>query len=142
MLRFLEEPIAPVSQFLEETVKVTELFPQEHASERMVERISQRTQTVDAAVPQRLEELQERISERMHEQTVDQPGCYIDKVVDMSVVMQRQVPRVQTSLWTVEVPFNQMTKHADIPQKLLHRQGCCRYACGDAAKGPSNSDGI
>ena len=67
--------------------------------------------TLDATVPQIMEELQERISERMHEQVVDasvpvtvhQPGdqasgefpqiyC-IDKVVDMPLVMQRQVPQ-------------------------------------------------
>ena len=74
VLRFLEEPVAPGSQFKMETVEVIQLSPQERISERMAERISERTQTVGAAVPQRLEELQERISERMHEQTVDQPG--------------------------------------------------------------------
>ena len=54
--------------------------------------------------------------------------------------MQRQVPRIQTVLKTMEVPINQVTKHAEFPHILSHRQGCCRYACGDAATGPSVSD--
>ena len=34
----------------------------------------------------------------------------------MPVVMQRQVPRMQTVLKTIEVPINQVTKHAEFPQ--------------------------
>ena len=43
---------------------------------------------------------------------------YIDKLVDMLVVMQRMVPRIQTGLTTVEIPINQVTKHAEFPQTL------------------------
>ena len=43
---------------------------------------------------------------------------YIDKVVDMPVVMQCQVPRIQTVLKIMEVPINQATKHAEFPQTL------------------------
>ena len=70
--------------------------------------------TLDATVLKIMEELQERISVRMHEQ-----------VVDASVLM------------TVHQPGNQARR---VPTDLLHRQGCCRHACGDAATGPSDSD--
>ena len=44
----------------------------------------------------------------------------VDTVVDMPVVMQRQVPRIRTVLKTVEdhnrPSINQVTKHAEIPQ--------------------------
>ena len=43
--------------------------------------------------------------------------CYIDKVVvDTLVVMQWQVRQVQTSLKSVEILINQVTKHAEFPQ--------------------------
>ena len=71
--------------------------------------------TLDATVPQILEELQERVSERMHEQ-----------VVDASVPM------------TVHQPSDEARR---VPADLLHRQSC-RYACGDAVTGPSDSDGF
>ena len=57
----------------------------------------------------------ERISERMHEQ-----------VVDASVPM------------TVHQPGDQARR---VPADLQHRH-CCRYACGDAVTGPSDSDGF
>ena len=41
----------------------------------------------------------------------------IDKVVvDTPVVMQRQVPQIQSVSKTVEMPINQVTKHAEFPQ--------------------------
>ena len=42
----------------------------------------------------------------------------IEKVVVVTpvVVMQRQVPQIQTVLKTVEMPINQVTKHAEFPQ--------------------------
>ena len=95
--QMLEEPVAPIPQFLEETDEVTQFSPQEYPSVRMVELISERTQTVDAAVPHVLEEVQERISERMHEQKVrtrlpsmvETPQIYyIDKGVNLPVVLQ------------------------------------------------------
>ena len=43
---------------------------------------------------------------------------HIDKVVDVLVVMQRKVPRIQTGLKTVEVPINQVAEHAESPQTL------------------------
>ena len=69
--------------------------------------------TLDATVPQIMEEIEERISERMHEQ-----------VVDASVPM------------TVHQPGDQARR---VPADLLHQQSC-RHACGDAATGPSDSD--
>ena len=77
------------------------------------ERISERTRVVDATVPQIMEELQERIPQRMQEQVVDAP-------VHM----------------TVHQPGDQTRR---VPADLVHRQNC-RYACGDAVKGPSDSD--
>ena len=71
--------------------------------------------TLDATVPQIMEELQERISERMHEQ-----------VVDASVPI------------TVHQPGDQACR---VPADSIHRQGCCRSACGDATTVP-NSDGV
>ena len=79
------------------------------------ERISERTEVVDATVPQIMKELQERIPERMQEQ-----------VVDAQVLM------------TVHQPGDQARR---VPADLLHRQNC-RYACGDAVTGPSGSDGF
>ena len=112
----ISERILLVHRLQEENVEVIQrsvegIISQEH--------ISARPQVVDATVPQIMEELQERISQRKHEQVVDapvpmtvhQPGSvlvefpqsqYIDKVVDMLVVMQRQVLRIQTVLKTVE----------------------------------------
>ena len=68
------------------------------------------------------------------------PQIHIDAVVDVRVVMPRQVPQVQTGLKMVEAPpeqfvgslvdvpaitqarkcpsINQVTKHAEIPQNL------------------------
>ena len=71
--------------------------------------------TLDATLPHIVEELQERISERMHGQ-----------VVDVSVPM------------TVHQPGDQARR---VPADLSHRQSC-RYACGDAVTGPSDSDCI
>ena len=105
----LEEPIALVPHFKMETVEVIQLSPQERISERMVERISERTQTVDAAVPQKLEE-----------PVVDQPG---DQACRDSVdEVHRQGCRCgcgdattgQTAQKPVEVPINEVTKHARI----------------------------
>ena len=81
------------------------IIPQEY--------ISERTQVVDATVPQIKEKLQVRNSERVHEQIVDvpvpldQPGdqaCRVpaDKVVDMREVMQRQVQRTKVPEQTPE----------------------------------------
>ena len=151
----ISERILLVHRLQEENVEVIQrsvegIISQEH--------ISARPQVVDATVPQIMEELQERISQRMHEQVVDapvpmtvhQPGSvlaefpqsqYIDKVVDMLVVMQRQVFQIQMVLKNVKVPINQVTKHAEFPQ-TIHRKSCCRYACADAVEGPSDSDCI
>ena len=97
----------------------------------MVERISESTQTVDAAVPQKLEELQERISERMDEQTVDQPGDQACQ--DPADLLHRQGwqhdcydgttgPSVQTVLKTWKLPQAQLgsvcTNIVDVP--VLH----------------------
>ena len=54
----------------EENVEVIQRSVEEIISQ---EHIPERTQVVDATVPQIMEELQERISERMHEQVVDVP---------------------------------------------------------------------
>ena len=75
--------------------------------------ISERTQVVDVTVPQIMEELQERIPERMYERVVDAPV-----------------------LMTVHQSGDRARR---VPVDLLHRQGC-RYTCGDAVKGPSDSD--
>ena len=68
---------------------------------------------------------------------------YIDKVVvDTPVVMQRQVPRYSDCIedsGNADQPGDQVCR---VPTDSVHRQGCCRYACGDAVKGPSNSDGV
>ena len=79
------------------------------------ERISERTQVVDVTVPQIMEELQERIPERMYERVVDAP-----------------VPM------TVHQAGDQALR---VPANLLPRQSC-RYACGDAVTGPSDTDGF
>ena len=45
------------------------------------------------------------------------PQSHVDKVVDLPVVMQRQVPLFQTVLKTGEAPsINQVTKHVEFPQ--------------------------
>ena len=90
---------------------------------------SERTKVVAATVPQIMEELRhlgayartgrgcssayDRPSTRRQACRVSRRVKYIDKVVDMPVVMQRQVPRIQTVLKTVKVPINQVTKHAE-----------------------------
>ena len=84
----------PEPQIMEDILKAVEITPRKHISERILpvprlhkenvegiqrsveeifsqEHISERTQVVDATVPQILEELQERTPERMHEQVVD-----------------------------------------------------------------------
>ena len=86
----------PEPQIMEDFLKAVEITPRKHISERILpvprlqeenaeviqrsvegiifqEHISERTQVVDATVPQIMEELRERISERMHEQVVDAP---------------------------------------------------------------------
>ena len=78
--------------------------------------------------------LQERTLERMHEQIVDVPvphgaqlaeipqNLYVDTVVDMPVVIQRQVPQIQTARKTVYVPsINEVTKHAEFPQIYIDK---------------------
>ena len=133
----------PELQIIEDILEAVEITPKEHISERILEQfveafhepvfrfqeenvevikrsvgwiihqkhISERTQNVDATVSQIMEKLQERISERMHEQNLDVP-----------------------------VPLDQPGDQAcRVPAVSIHRQGFCRYACGDAAKGPSDS---
>ena len=59
----------------------------------------------------------------------------VDDVVDMPVVVQRQVPQVQT------VPSPSINQVTEDPADSLHRQGC-RHACGDATTSTSESDGV
>ena len=40
---------------------------------------------------------------------------------------------------TVDHPGDQACR---VPTDTIHRQGCCRYACGDATTGPSDSDWV
>ena len=85
-----------VPQVADEIIEVVRLIPQESVHQRTVE------QFVRVSVPQVGEEisevvqitLQDRISERI-----------IDRIVDVPVVvMQRQVPIIQTVQKTMEVP--------------------------------------
>ena len=85
-----------VPQVADEIIEVVRLIPQESVHQRIVEQI------VPVSVPQVGEEisevvqiiLQDRISERI-----------IDRIVDVPVVvMQRQVPIIQTVQKTMEVP--------------------------------------
>ena len=55
------------------------------------------------------------------------------------MVMQRQIPRTQTESKTMEIPITQGDQACRVPTDFV-RQGCCRYACGDAVKGPSVSE--
>ena len=79
---------------MEEIAEVVRLMPQERVQQRIAE------QFVFVSVPQVVEEiagvvqiiLQERISKRI-----------IDRIVDAPVVMQRQVPTIQTVQKIVEV---------------------------------------
>ena len=80
------------------------------------ERISERTQVVDVTVPQIMEELQDRIPERMYE-------------------------RVRGCASAYDRPSTRETKHAEFPQ-IYYIDKSCRYACGDAVTGPSDSDGF
>ena len=70
------------------------------------ERIPERTQIVDLLVPKMLEEVQERTpSVYTHRPSINQATMHAeipqhpcaDTVVDMLVVMQRQVPHIQTA---------------------------------------------
>ena len=106
------ERILPVPHLQEENVEVIQRSVEGIISQ---EYISERTQVVDATMPQIMEELQERISERMHEQVVDAP-----------------VPV------TVHQPGDQACR---VPAESIHRQSC-RHACGNATTGPSDSDGF
>ena len=103
----------PVPQIQEQIMEVAEVIRQGRTFEH----------TVGVPVPQILEEIvevvkavkivpQERISARICGQIVDMP-----------------VP--------LDQPGDQICR---IPADTVHRQGCCRYACGVAATGPSDSD--
>ena len=96
-----------------------------HTSERMVERISERTQTVDAAVPHVLEELQERISERMHEQTVDQPGD--EECRDPADLLHRQGCRYACGDETTGPSDSDIIEDGS-PADAVRRQGACGHA--------------
>ena len=127
----------PEPQIMEGILEASQITPKKHISERILpvlrlqeenveviqrsvegiihqEHILERTQIVDIPVPQMLDEFQECISERMHEQGVDEPVCQ-----------------------TVDQPGDQACR---VPTDSIHRQECCRYACGDAVTGPSSSD--
>ena len=84
-----------VPQVTEEIAEVVRLFPQERVQQRTVEQIGH------VPVPQVVEEIvevvqiipQERVSKRI-----------IDRIFVVPVVMQRQVPTIQTVQKTVEDP--------------------------------------
>ena len=61
--------------------------------------------------------------------------------ISVVVVMQWQVPRIQTVLKTVKVPINLEDQVSWDPTETVHRQSC-RHTYGDAATGPSYSDGV
>ena len=142
--KYISERILPVPRLQEEIAEVIQrsvegITPQEH--------ILERTQIDDIPVPQMLDEFQEYISERMHEQVVDEPVCrtvghaefpqtlHINKVVvDLLVVMQRQVPRIQTSLMTLEVPPAQF-----VGRVMEAPMACVRWHAQNAAASPRAS---
>ena len=70
--------------------------------------------------------LQERISERTHKQIVDVPMPHV-------ALKERISERIHEQ--TVDQPGDQACRD---PADSLHRQGC-RYACGDATTGESDS---
>ena len=73
--------------------------------------------------------LQEGISERMHKKIVDVPMPHVALKERISERFHEQ---------TVDHPGDQACGD---PADSIHRQGC-RYACGDATTGPSDSDGV
>ena len=112
--KYISERILPVPRLQEENAEVIQ---RSVAGIIPQEHIVERTQIVDIIpMPQMFDEFQECMSERMHEQVVDEPVCQ-----------------------TVDQPGDQVCR---VPTDCIRRQGCCRYACGDAATGPSNSDGV
>ena len=97
--RIIEETIdIPVPHMMEKPIEVVKLFPQEQVQDRTVERI----------VKMPVVQVQE---------TVEVPQVkLIDKAMDVSVVMQRQVPIVRKVQKTAEIPQTQfIDKIVDVP---------------------------
>ena len=96
--RIVEDTDIPVPQMMEKTIEVVKPIPQEQVQNRTMGRV------IDVPVLQ----IQE---------TVEVPQVqFIDRAVDVPVVMQRQVPIVQKVQRTVEVPQARSTdKVMDVP---------------------------
>ena len=100
----VEETDVPVPHMMDKTIEVVKLSPQERVQNRTVEQI------IDVPTLQ----IQE---------TVEVPQVqFIDKAVDVPVVIQRQVPTVQKMQKTAEVPQVQfIDKVVDVPV-IMQRQ--------------------
>ena len=107
-----------VSQIVEELVEAFKVFSEHSGGGRKIlKRTVQRKKPV----------IQEKINQMTMNVEISQIH-YIDKVVDVLGVMQKQVPAIQKVQKTVEVP-----------QVQHHRQGC-GSACGVAETGPHDSE--
>ena len=70
------------------------------------------------------------------------PAPFIGRIMDVPVFMQRQVPQIQTVAKTVEVPpVPFIGRIADVPG-ISEIQACQNPASGEAATGPSGSNGV
>ena len=126
----------PVPQIAEETVDVFDVFTQERVQQRIVEQSTEtpaisfadeiaetpKTQTQNDIIC-RLKEDQSEFLEVEVQETVEVPQIqFIDKTLDVPVVMQRQVPTVQKVQKTVEVPQTQfIDKVVDVPVHMQRR---------------------
>ena len=86
----VEETEFPVPHMMEKTIEVVKLIPQEKVQNRTMERI------IDMPVMAQ-HQVQKRLPRFLQTE-------FIDKAVDVPVVMQRQVPTVQKVQKTAEVP--------------------------------------
>ena len=100
----VEETVVPVPHMMEKTIEVVKLIPQERFQNRTAEQI------IDVPILQ--------IQETVEVHQVQ----FIDKAVDVPVVMHRQVPTVQKMQKTAEVPQVQfIDKVVDAPM-IMQRQ--------------------
>ena len=111
-----------VPHMMEKTIEVLKPIPQERGQNSTGEQI------VDVPVPQ------------IREETVEvRQVQFIDKAMDVPVVMQRQVPRVRKVLKTVEAPQAHDTdKVVDVPV-IMQRRIPAVQVVGENGGGPTNS---